>query len=144
MRADLVSQEGTDQVREKGDVFLTYFSEEDIQYAIRILQFAPGLGAFGSIYDDAYVPRSRYNDGPESGQLSQGMCPGLDFFSIDNYADDPAAEVGGVKAAYEPLILKLRGPNTLEPKGQGLWVVPGIFWGMARYRLLQPAQPIIC
>jgi hypothetical protein len=72
------------------------------------------------------------------------MCPGLDFFSIDNYADDPAAEVGGVKAAYAPLIPKLRGPNTLEPKGQGLWVVPGIFWGMARYRLLQPAQPIIC
>ena len=74
---------------------------------------------------------SRYNDGPESGQLSNGMCPGLDFFSIDNYRDDPAAEVGGVKAAYAPLLPKLRKPNPLEPKGQGLWVVPGIFWSMA-------------
>ena len=72
-----------------------------------------------------------YNDGPGSGQLSNGMCIGLDYFSIDNYADDPAQEVGGVKAAYAPLIAKLRRPNAMEPRGQGLWVVPGIFWGMA-------------
>ena len=72
-----------------------------------------------------------YNDGPGSGQLSIGMCPGLDYFSIDSYADDPASEVGGVKAAYAATISKLRKPNPLESRGQGLWVVPGIFWGMA-------------
>ena len=42
------------------------------------------------------------------------------YFSIDNYADDPASEVGGIKAAYAPVIPKLRKPNPLEPKGQGL------------------------
>ena len=67
-----------------------------------------------------------YNDGPASGNLKgNGMCSGLDYFSIDSYRDDPAAEVAASKAAYASLIPKLHKPNPLEPKGQGLWVVPG-------------------
>ena len=41
-----------------------------------------------------------YNDGPGSGNLKgNGMCKGLDYFSIDSYRDDPAAEVAASKAA---------------------------------------------
>ena len=69
-----------------------------------------------------------YNDGPASGNLKgNGMCKGLDYFSIDSYNDDPAAEVAASKTAYAPLIPQLRPPNDYEPNGQGLWVVPGIF-----------------
>ena len=32
--------------------------------------------------------------------------------------------------AYASLIPKLNKPNQYEPKGQALWVVPGIFWFM--------------
>eukprot|EP01052_Picozoa_sp_SAG31_P032513 SAG31_NODE_3574_length_4113_cov_2.614848_4_plen_198_part_00 len=39
-----------------------------------------------------------------------------------------------MKTAYAPLIPRLRKPNLLEPRGQGLWVVPGIFWGMSSCR----------
>lgn len=46
--------------------------------------------------------------------------------------DDPAGEVAAVKAALTPLIPKLRKPNPYEPRGQGLFVVPGIFWFMVR------------
>ena len=78
--------------------------------------------------EDVFI---HYNDGPASGNLQgNGMCKGLDYFSIDSYRDDPAAEVAASKAAYASLIPKLRPPNTYEPKGQGLWVVPGIFWFM--------------
>jgi hypothetical protein len=55
------------------------------------------------------------------------MCKGLDYFSIDSYRDDPAAEVAAAKAAYAPLIPQLHPPNEYEPNGQGIWVVPGIF-----------------
>ena len=58
------------------------------------------------------------------------MCKGLDYFSIDSYRDDPAAEVDATKRAYAPLIPKLHKPNPFEPRGQGLWVVPGLFWFM--------------
>ena len=89
-----------------------------------------------------------YNDGPASGNLKgNGMCKGLDYFSIDSCTrssslviffrslrisrcsdrDDPAAEVAASKTAYAPLIPQLRPPNDYEPNGQGLWVVPGIF-----------------
>eukprot|EP01052_Picozoa_sp_SAG31_P032514 SAG31_NODE_3574_length_4113_cov_2.614848_5_plen_126_part_00 len=42
-----------------------------------------------------------YNDGPGSGQLRTGMCPGLDYFSIDSYADDPASEVRRAKPTLQ-------------------------------------------
>lgn len=72
-----------------------------------------------------------YNDGPTSGNLKgNGMCKGLDVFSIDSYRDDPDEEVGVAKAAYANVIPHLRKPNTYEPAGQSLWVVPGIFWFM--------------
>ena len=57
--------------------------------------------------------------------MSNGMCKGLDYFSIDSYRDAPAAEVGAIKSALAPLIPKLRPPNPMEPRGQGIWLVPG-------------------
>lgn len=74
-----------------------------------------------------------YNDGPESAQLTRGMCKGLDYFSIDSYADDPDQEVQASQACYWKLIrgpVPPRKPNPFEPNGQGLWVVPGLFWFM--------------
>ena len=71
-----------------------------------------------------------YNDGPSSGQMANGMCSGLDYFSLDSYRDDPDQEVAAVKAALAPLMPKLRKPNPMEPRGQGVWVVPGLFWFM--------------
>jgi hypothetical protein len=69
------------------------------------------------------------NDGPGSGNLKgNGMCKGLDVFSIDSYRDDPAAEVAATKGPMSNLIPHLHPPNKLEPKGQSIWVVPGIFW----------------
>eukprot|EP01047_Picozoa_sp_COSAG01_P024716 COSAG01_NODE_1537_length_9986_cov_28.165672_2_plen_57_part_00 len=56
------------------------------------------------------------------------MCKGLDVFSIDSYRDDPAAEVAATKGPMSKLIPHLHPPNKLEPKGQSIWVVPGIFW----------------
>ena len=58
------------------------------------------------------------------------MCQGLDVFSIDSYRDDPAAEVAATKGPMSKLIPHLRKPNTYEPAGQSIWVVPGIFWFM--------------
>jgi hypothetical protein len=64
--------------------------------------------------EDVFI---HYNDGPGSGNLKgNGMCKGLDYFSIDSYRDDPAAEVAASKAAYASLIPKLRSPNPYEPK----------------------------
>ena len=64
--------------------------------------------------EDVFI---HYNDGPGSGNLKgNGMCKGLDYFSIDSYRDDPAAEVAASKAAYASLIPKLRPPNPYEPK----------------------------
>eukprot|EP01046_Picozoa_sp_COSAG06_P072770 COSAG06_NODE_21444_length_756_cov_1.229833_2_plen_126_part_00 len=31
-------------------------------------------------------------------------------------------------AVYAPLLPRLRGPNENETAGQGLWLVPGLFW----------------
>lgn len=59
-----------------------------------------------------------YNDGPGSGQLTNGMCKGLDYFSMDSYADDPAQEVATAKSLFAPLLSKLRPPNPYEPRGQ--------------------------
>ena len=59
-----------------------------------------------------------YNDGPDSGQLTNGMCKGLDYFSMDSYADDPAQEVATAKSLFAPLLSKLRPPNPYEPRGQ--------------------------
>ena len=42
------------------------------------------------------------------------MCPGLDYFSLDTYRDDPAGEVGAIKALYAPLIPKV-GPDRPSP-----------------------------
>ena len=62
--------------------------------------------------EDVFI---HYNDGPGSGNLKgNGMCKGLDYFSIDSYRDDPAAEVAASKAAYASLIPKLNKPNTCE------------------------------
>jgi hypothetical protein len=71
-----------------------------------------------------------FNDTPESQQLKHGLCPGLDFFSLDSYNDDPATEVAQVKHAYNKVKARLRPPNYLEPRGQGFFVVPGIFWSI--------------
>ena len=71
------------------------------------------------------------NDGPASGALSQGMCKGLDYFSLDTYRDDPAAEVGAVKQALTPLFSTNRPPNPYEPRGQGIFLIPGLFWFMS-------------
>jgi hypothetical protein len=72
-----------------------------------------------------------YNDGPASGNFAgNGMCKGLDYFSMDSYRDDPNEEVGVAKSTFASLIPKLRPPNSYEPVGQGIWVVPGIFWFM--------------
>eukprot|EP01043_Picozoa_sp_COSAG02_P034973 COSAG02_NODE_2476_length_8733_cov_9.786542_5_plen_669_part_00 len=73
-----------------------------------------------------------FNDTPESQQLRHGLCPGLDFFSLDSYNDDPATEVAQVQRAYSLVKARLRPPNDLEPRGQGFFVVPGIFWFMPR------------
>ena len=71
------------------------------------------------------------NDGPASGALSQGMCKGLDYFSLDTYRDEPAAEVGAVKQALTPLFSTNRPPNPYEPRGQGIFLIPGLFWFMS-------------
>ncbi len=68
-----------------------------------------------------------YNDGPESARFSEGLCKGLDYFSIDSY-DTGAAEANEVAGLYKrALVPKLRGPNKWEPRGQGLWFVPGLY-----------------
>jgi hypothetical protein len=72
------------------------------------------------------------NDTPNSKQLKHGLCPGLDFFSLDAYADDPKTEVAQVRRLYALVKERLRPPNYLEPRGQGFFVVPGIFWFMPR------------
>jgi hypothetical protein len=43
-----------------------------------------------------------YNDGPSSGQMTNGMCKGLDYFSLDSYRDDPAQEIAAVKGTHSP------------------------------------------
>ena len=63
------------------------------------------------------------------------LCKGLDFASIDSYNDDPATEVANAAHAYEGIVLN--PPNEYESKGQGLFVVPGIFW----YIRPDPLQP---
>ena len=48
-------------------------------------------------------------------------------------ADDPDQEVQASQACYWKLIRgpnPPRKPNPFEPNGQGLWVVPGLFWFM--------------
>ena len=68
-----------------------------------------------------------YNDGPDSACFREGLCRGLDYFSIDSY-DTGAAEANEVVGLYErALIPKLRGPNKWEARGQGLWFVPGLY-----------------
>ena len=37
-----------------------------------------------------------------------------------------------MKRAYALIKARLRPPNYLEPRGQGFFVVPGIFWFMPR------------
>ena len=59
------------------------------------------------------------------------MCKGLDYFSLDTYRDDPAAEVGAVKQALTPLFSTNRPPNPYEPRGQGIFLIPGLFWFMS-------------
>ena len=54
------------------------------------------------------------------------ICKGLDYVSIDSYNDDPATEVANAASAYAGI--KLNPPNPFESHGQGLFVVPGIFW----------------
>ena len=46
------------------------------------------------------------------------MCKGLDYFSIDSYRDDPAAEVRAAKAAFASLIPKLNKPNPFESRAR--------------------------
>ena len=82
-----------------------------------------------------------FNDTPESQQLKRGLCPGLDFFSLDSYNDDPATEVAQVKHAYSKVKARLRAPNYLEPRGQGFFVVPGIFWSIHHGTDQQLAPP---
>lgn len=68
-----------------------------------------------------------YNDGPDSARFREGLCKGLDYFSIDSY-DTGAAEANEVAGLYKrALVPKLRGPNKWESRGQGLWFVPGIY-----------------
>jgi hypothetical protein len=68
-----------------------------------------------------------YNDGPSSVRFKEGLCRGLDYFSIDSYATG-AAEANEVAGMYtRELVPKLRGPNKWEPHGQGLWFVPGLY-----------------
>jgi hypothetical protein len=81
-----------------------------------------------------------FNDTPESQQLKYGLCPGLDFFSLDSYNDDPATEVAQVQHAYSRVKERLRQPNYLEPRGQAFFVVPGIFWSM-QHQLGQTEAP---
>jgi hypothetical protein len=82
-----------------------------------------------------------FNDTPESQQLKHGLCPGLDFFSLDAYNDDPATEVAQVKHAYSKVKARLRPPNYLEPRGQGFFVVPGIFWSIHQHGADQQLAP---
>ena len=82
-----------------------------------------------------------YNDGPSSARFREGLCEGLDYFSIDSYATGAAEaeEVGGLyKRALVP---KLRGPNKWEPRGQGLWFVPGLYTTCAGPVLPIPRYP---
>lgn len=68
-----------------------------------------------------------YNDSPNSAGLrGDGLCAGLDYFSVDVYNDE--TEVSQVEALYAPLLPKLHRPNALEPNGQGVFLVPGLFW----------------
>ena len=53
---------------------------------------------------------------PAGNLKGNGMCKGLDYFSIDSYRDDPAAEVAASKAAYASLIPKLNKPNAFESR----------------------------
>lgn len=75
-----------------------------------------------------------YNDGPGSYQISNGLCKGLDYFSLDSYSDDPAQEVRNVQVAMSKIAASgnpLHAPNPYESQGQGIFVVPGIFWFMS-------------
>ena len=64
-------------------------------------------------------------------RLYVGLCKGLDYFSIDSYQDG-AGEASAVLELYErSLFPKLRGPNPWEPRGQGLWFVPGLYFTCA-------------
>eukprot|EP01052_Picozoa_sp_SAG31_P009369 SAG31_NODE_490_length_14932_cov_9.350300_6_plen_778_part_00 len=68
-----------------------------------------------------------YNDGPDSARFREGLCKGLDYFSIDSY-DAGASEANEVAALYKrDLVPKLRAPNKWERRGQGLWFVPGLY-----------------
>jgi hypothetical protein len=74
--------------------------------------------------DDVFI---MYNDGPSSVRFREGLCRGLDYFSIDSY-DSGAAEAKEVAGLYKrSLVPKLRGPNKWERGGQGLWFVPGLY-----------------
>jgi hypothetical protein len=69
-----------------------------------------------------------YNDGPGSIQFRQkALCPGLDYFSIDHYA--PTREAAGIEALYSTLHLMPQSANYTN--GQGLFLVPGLFWSEA-------------
>jgi hypothetical protein len=54
------------------------------------------------------------------------LCKGLDYVSIDSYNDDPATEVANAASAYAGM--QLDAPNPYASKGQGFFVIPGIFW----------------
>ena len=50
------------------------------------------------------------------------------FLNCVHIADnDGAAEASGVHSLYKELYPKLRGPNRWEPRGQGLFFVPGLY-----------------
>ena len=59
-----------------------------------------------------------YNDGPESGQLSNGMCPGLDFFStsIETILRRRSA---GSRRPTRRCCRSCASPTRSSPKGKG-------------------------
>ena len=54
------------------------------------------------------------------------LCKGLDYVSVDSYSDDPATEVANAANAYAGMALD--APNPYASRGQGFWIIPGIFW----------------
>jgi hypothetical protein len=81
------------------------------------------------------------NDGPGSGMLrGDGLCPGLDYWSLDSYKD--TGEAAGVEALYSGLLSKLRGPNPNELHGQGLFLVPGTYFYVASCHANCSAPPL--
>ena len=121
-----------EQVKARPHIRALFLGDEPTLYGVKYadicaltLHLKRGLLAAGR--RDVFI---YFNDTPESQQLKNGLCPGLDFFSLDSYNDDPATEVAQVKRAYGRVKARLRPPNYLEPRGQGFFVVPGIFWSM--------------